>query len=286
MEVHFKKYHGLGNDYLVIDPNVKDIKLTPQFIRLICDRNLGVGSDGILYGPIEAGDTPELRIFNPDGSEAEKSGNGLRIFAKYLFESKYVDKKNFNIKTLGGIVEVEIKDNTANLIKINMGKVTFLSTEIPVTGKKREVVNEPLEINGVEHKVTCLSVGNPHCVIPMAEVSEQKARQLGPLVENHKMFPNRINMQLLKVIDRENIEIRIWERGAGYTLASGSSSCAAAAAAHKLGLVDRAINVKMPGGNLLIEIKDNEEIFMTGPVEGVCQGRFHQDLMEKIFPIS
>jgi diaminopimelate epimerase len=286
MELHFKKYHGLGNDYLVIDPNVKDIKLTPQSIRLICDRNFGVGSDGILYGPIEAGDTPELRIFNPDGSEAEKSGNGLRIFAKYLFESKYVDKKNFNIKTLGGIVEVEIKDDTANLIKINMGKVTFLSTEIPVTGKGREIVNEPLEINGVEHKVTCLSIGNPHCVIPMAEVSEQKARQLGPLVENHKMFPNRINMQLLKVIGRENIEIRIWERGAGYTLASGSSSCAAAAAAHKLGLVDRAINVKMPGGNLLIEIKDNEEIFMTGPVEGVCQGRFHKDLMEKIFPIS
>jgi len=286
MELHFKKYHGLGNDYLVIDPNVKDIKLTPQSIRLICDRNFGVGSDGILYGPIEAGDTPELRIFNPDGSEAEKSGNGLRIFAKYLFENKYVDKKNFNIKTLGGIVEVEIKDNTANLIKINMGKVTFLSTEIPVTGKKREVVNEPLEINGVEHKVTCLSIGNPHCVIPMAEVSEQKARQLGPLVENHKMFPNRINMQLLKVIGRENIEIRIWERGAGYTLASGSSSCAAAAAAHKLGLVDRTVNVKMPGGNLLIEIKDNEEIFMTGPVEGVCQGRFHKDLMEKIFPIS
>jgi diaminopimelate epimerase len=286
MELHFKKYHGLGNDYLVIDPNVKDIKLTPESIRLICDRNFGVGSDGILYGPIKKGNILEVRIFNPDGSEAEKSGNGLRIFAKYLFENKYVDKKNFNIKTLGGIVEVEIKDNTANLIKINMGKVTFISSEIPVTGKKREVVNEPLEINGVEHKVTCLSVGNPHCVIPMAEVSEQKARQLGPFVENHKMFPNRINMQLLKVIDRENIEIRIWERGAGYTLASGSSSCAAAAAAHKLGLVDRAINVKMPGGNLLIEIKDNEEIFMTGPVEGVCQGRFHKDLMEKIFPIS
>jgi len=286
MELHFKKYHGLGNDYLVIDPNVKDVKMSPESIRLICNRNFGVGSDGILYGPIEAGDTPELRIFNPDGSEAEKSGNGLRIFAKYLFENKYVDKKDFNIKTLGGIVEVEIKDDTANLIKINMGKVTFLSTEIPVTGKKREVVNEPLEVNGVEYKVTCLSIGNPHCVIPMAEISEEKARQLGPFVEKHKIFPNRINMQLLKVIDRENIKIQIWERGAGYTLASGSSSCAAAAAAHKLGLVDRAINVKMPGGNLLIEIKDNEEIFMTGPVEGVCQGRFHQELMEKILSIS
>ncbi len=286
MEVHFKKYHGLGNDYLVIDPNVNNIKLTPESIRLLCDRNFGVGSDGILYGPVKDSDIPELRIFNPDGSEAEKSGNGLRIFAKYLFESKHVDKKNFNIKTLGGIVEVQIKDDTANLIKIGMGKVTFISTEIPVTGKKREVVNEELEINKGKYKVTCLSIGNPHCVIPMAEMSEEKARQLGPFVENHKMFPNRINMQLLKVIDRENIEIRIWERGAGYTLASGSSSCAAAAAAHKLGLVDKNINVKMPGGNLLIEIRDNEEIFMTGPVEGICQGRFHKDLMEKILSIS
>ncbi len=282
MEVHFKKYHGLGNDYIVIDPNVKDIKLTLETIQLICDRNFGVGSDGILYGPIKNDDMLEVRIFNPDGSEAEKSGNGLRIFAKYLFESKYVDKRNFSIKTLGGIVEVEIKDDTANLIKINMGKVTFLSTEIPVTGKRREVVNEPLEVNGVEYKVTCLSIGNPHCVIPMAEVSEEKARQLGPFVENHEMFPNRINMQLLKVTDRKNIEIRIWERGAGYTLASGSSSCAAAAAAHKLGLVDRNINVKMPGGNLLIEIGDNKEIYMTGPVEGVFEGCFHADLSKKL----
>jgi len=282
MEVHFKKYHGLGNDYIVIDPNVKDIKLTLETIQLICDRNFGVGSDGILYGPIKNDDMLEVRIFNPDGSEAEKSGNGLRIFAKYLFESKYVDKRNFSIKTLGGIVEVEIKDDTANLIKINMGKVTFLSTEIPVTGKRREVVNEPLEVNGVEYKVTCLSIGNPHCVIPMAEVSEEKARQLGPFVENHEIFPNRINMQLLKVLDRKNIEIRIWERGAGYTLASGSSSCAAAAAAHKLGLVDRNINVKMPGGNLLIEIGDNKEIYMTGPVEGVFEGCFHADLSKKL----
>ncbi len=298
MEVHFKKYHGLGNDYLVIDPNVNDIKLTPQFIRLICDRNYGIGSDGILYGPIKETQNSNLsraesrelktqnlyglRIFNPDGSEAEKSGNGLRIFAKYLFENKYVDKKNFKIKTLGGVVEVQIKDDTANLIKIGMGKVTFISTEIPVAGKKREVVNEELEINKNKYKVTCLSIGNPHCVIPMAEVSEKKARQIGPFVENHKVFPNRINMQLLKVFDRNNIEIRIWERGAGYTLASGSSSCAAAAAAYKLGLVDRIINVKMPGGTLLVEIDNDWGIQMIGPVEGVFEGHFHPDLKKHL----
>jgi diaminopimelate epimerase len=173
-------------------------------------------------------------------------------------------------------------DESASLIKIQMGKVSFLSRDIPVKGPEREVVNEELEINKVKYRVTCLSIGNPHCVIPVDKVTEAKARELGPYVENHRMFPNRINMQLLKPIDRNNIEIRIWERGAGYTLASGSSSCAAAAAAHRLGLVDKTVNVKMPGGSLLIEIARNEQIYMTGPVEGVFEGRFHPDLSEKI----
>ena len=282
MEVHFGKYHGLGNDYLVIDPNIHDVVLTPDNIRLICDRNFGVGADGILYGPIKSADNLSLRIFNPDGSEAEKSGNGLRIFAKYLFEKRYVNEKRFSIETSGGIVEAYIEDDSANLIKINMGKMTFLSTKIPVKGREREVVDEELQINGVEYKVTCLSVGNPHCVIPMDEVTEEKAKELGPYVENHDIFPNRINMQLLKVIDRANIEIRIWERGAGYTLASGSSSCAAAGAAYKLGMVDGKINVKMPGGKLLVEISESEDIYMTGAVEVVFEGRFHPDLEHKI----
>jgi diaminopimelate epimerase len=283
MKIHFRKYHGLGNDYLVIDPNIYDVDLTPDSIRLICDRNFGIGADGILYGPIKAGENLSLRIFNPDGSEAEKSGNGLRIFAKYLFENKYAGKKNFSINTLGGVVEAYIEDDKANLIKINMGKITFVSTRIPVRGDKREVVNEELEINGIKYRVSCLSIGNPHCVIPMEDVTERKSRELGPLVENHVMFPNRINVQLLKVIDRTNIEIRIWERGAGYTLASGSSSCAAAGAAYKFGMVDNKINVKMPGGTLFVEICDNNEVYLTGEVEGVFEGHFHADLAQKIF---
>jgi diaminopimelate epimerase len=282
MAVHFKKYHGLGNDYLVIDPNVQDLAMTEANIRLICDRNFGVGSDGILYGPTFENDVPALRIFNPDGSEAEKSGNGLRIFAKYLLEKKYVRSKSFKIKTLGGIVDVQVQDKTANLIRINMGKVTFISTEIPMAGPRREVVNEPLDINGTECKVTCLSIGNPHCVIPMPEVSEEAARALGPHVESHKMFPNRINMQIVRVLDRANIDIRIWERGAGYTLASGSSSCAAAAASHRLGFVDNDVTVHMPGGTLRIEIGEDGQIHMTGPVEGTFEGQFHPDLRRKI----
>ncbi len=274
MQVCFKKYHGLGNDYLVIDPNVSDIELKPQMVRWICDRHTGVGSDGILYGPLKDNKSLKLRIFNPDGSEAEKSGNGLRIFARYLFEKKYVTVKHFNIETAGGIVDVEIKDDSASLIKINMGKFTFDSEKIPVKGKKRRVINEELQIGSKKYKVICLSIGNPHCVIPLPEISEKKAKQLGPLVENYEIFPNRINMQLLKVIDRNTIEIQIWERGAGYTLASGSSSCAATAAAYELGLVDKQVTAKMPGGELFIEIDENEQIHMAGPVEFIFEGSF------------
>ena len=282
MDVHFSKYHGLGNDYLVIDPEIHDVNLTPEAIRLICDRHFGVGADGILYGPLKDGENLRVRIFNPDGSEAQKSGNGLRIFARYVYEKKYVDGKHFSIDTLGGTVEAQIQDDTAGLIRLNMGKITFLSTEIPANGPPRRFVNEELQIGGAKYRVTCLSIGNPHCVIPMDDISEQKARQLGPLVENHRMFPNRINVQLLKVIDRQTIDIQIWERGAGYTLASGSSSCAAAAAAHKMGFVDDKVTVKMPGGNLFVEIEDNQTVYLTGPVEKVFEGRFGPDLQEKL----
>ncbi|MEJ2647103.1 MAG: diaminopimelate epimerase [Sedimentisphaerales bacterium] len=282
MNIHFKKYHGLGNDYLVIDPNVFDLTLTPEIVRLICDRHFGVGADGILYGPIIRDDFFSVRIFNPDGSEAEKSGNGLRIFAKYLFEHNYVHQKYFRIQTLGGIVELFMENVDANLIKINMGKITFISTEIPVEGKTREVMNEELEINGSIYKMTCLSIGNPHCVIPMKQISEEKARELGPFIENLDLFPHRINIQLLKIIDEGNIEIQIWERGAGYTLASGSSSCAAAGAAHKLGLVGNKVNVKMPGGKLLVEISETQEAFLTGPAEGIFEGSFQPDFLRKL----
>ena len=282
MKAHFRKYHGLGNDYLVIDPNVYDVDLTLDAIRLICNRNFGIGADGILYGPLEGSVNPRVKIFNPDGSEAEKSGNGLRIFARYLYENKYVTEKQFYIETLGGLVEANIQNDAGNLIKIRMGTITFRSSEIPVRGKERNVVNEELDINGTKYRATCLSIGNPHCVILMEEISEEKARELGPFVENHDLFPNRINMQLLKVLGRDNIEIQIWERGAGYTLASGSSSCAAAGAAHRLGLVDNIVKVKMSGGTLLVEFGESKQVYLTGEVEGVFEGTFHTDLREKL----
>jgi diaminopimelate epimerase len=279
--MHYYKYHALGNDYIVIDPGKTDIKLTTENVKIICNRNYGIGSDGILYGPLFVDNNICLKIYNPDGSLAEKSGNGVRIFSRYLVESKYIKKNNFSFKTDGGIVEINILKNDASLIKVNMGKFIFTSSKIPVAGIEREVINEDLNIGGKDYRITCVSVGNPHCVIPLNEISKETAVSLGPLVENNPLFPNRINVQFLKILDTKNIKIEIWERGAGYTLASGSSSCAAACAANRLGYVGDNITVHMPGGNINIDIKDNE-VHMTGTVSSISKGNFTKEFMSLI----
>lgn len=280
--MNFYKYHALGNDYIVIDPEKTRIELDPAAVRLICHRHLGIGSDGILYGPIPDADRFTLRILNPDGSEAEKSGNGIRIFSRYLVEAGYVSERIFTLHTPGGVVPVEVLNEDASLSKVDMGSVTFESSEIPVRGESREVIDETLDIGDISHRVTCLSIGNPHCVIPLDEISEEYARVIGPRIEKHPMFPNRINMQLLRVVDRDTIEIEIWERGAGYTLSSGSSSCAAASAAYRLGMVDNRITVRMPGGTLEIEIDENGHVHMIGPVSSVAEGNFSRELWKKL----
>jgi diaminopimelate epimerase len=282
MATDFYKYHALGNDYIVIDPNKVKLLLDEKAIKLICDRNFGIGSDGILYGPIITGEKLELRIFNPDGSEAEKSGNGIRIFSRYLVDAEYIKTKNFHLKTLGGEVAVELLNPEATLIKVDMGSVTFQSELIPVAGPPRQMIDTDLQVDDLSLKVTCLSIGNPHCVIPVSEVNRELAGSLGAKIENHPLFPKRINVQFLQVRDRQNIQIEIWERGAGYTLASGSSSCAAASAAYKLGLVDDKVKVHMPGGEIDIEIK-GDRVFMTGSVLAVAKGEFATDFRERIF---
>lgn len=266
----FEKYHALGNDYLVLNPEECSELFDVESIKLVCHRNFGLGSDGILYGPLETDKADfGLRILNPDGSEAEKSGNGLRIFCYYLWDQGMVEEeKEFTIDTIGGVVRCEISPG-AKSISVEMGKVTFISNEIPVNGESREVLNEEIDLDGEKFTFCAASIGNPHCVIPLDEISSELAHRIGPKVENHPNFPNRINMQLLKVLDRETIQIEIWERGAGYTLASGSSSSAAASVAYKLGLVGKEITVQMPGGEIGIVINDDFEVKMTGPATRV-----------------
>lgn len=270
--MQFSKYHALGNDYLVVDPKGLPAPLTLEQIKLICHRNFGIGSDGILLGPLPSTKAPfALRIYNPDGSEAEKSGNGLRIFSRYLWDRKLVGKDEFAIETAGGLVKSTVFQN-GKMVRVEMGRVGFDSEKIPVTGPKREVISEKISVGGREFTFCAATIGNPHCVLPLEEISAELARNYGPLLETHPNFPKRTNVQFMKVLDRANIQIEIWERGAGYTLASGSSSSAAAAVAHKLGLCDRAITVHMPGGKLAIEIREGFDILMTGPVTKVAEG--------------
>lgn len=276
----FYKYHGLGNDYIVIDPEEFTAPLTPASIRTICHRNFGVGSDGILLGPIRTADSPFfLRIFNPDGSEAEKSGNGLRIFSRYLWDKKKIDHRPVDILTQGGMVRSTVLDNGRS-VTVDMGKVSFDSVEIPVAGPRRMVLNEPIEVGGQKLIFCAATIGNPHCVILRDTLSVLEARTLGPLIETHPLFPNKINVQFMRVIDRNTIALEIWERGAGYTLASGSSSCAASAVAHKLGLCDSDILVRMPGGNMEIHISENDFIRMRGPVVKIAEGTLCAEMLE------
>jgi diaminopimelate epimerase len=272
MNFAFTKYHALGNDYIVINPKDLPAPLTTEQVKTICHRNFGVGSDGILLGPLPAEKALcALKIYNPDGSLAEKSGNGLRIFSRYLWDSKLVGNDEFILQTDGGLVRSRVFEN-GRMVQVEMGQVSFDSGKIPVAGPQREVINEKITVGGREFTYCAATIGNPHCVVPLPEISAKLAHEYGSLLEVHPNFPRKTNVQFLKVLDRANIQIEIWERGAGYTLASGSSSSASAAVAHKLGLVDREVTVHCPGGLIKIELGDGFAIRMTGSVTRVSAG--------------
>jgi diaminopimelate epimerase len=275
----FLKYHALGNDYLVLTSgNLEsaEVELTAEQVRKICHRNFGLGSDGILVGGKDnSGKCFRLTIFNPDGSKAEKSGNGLRIFARSLWDRELVNESPFQIMTSGGLVSAQV-ESSGKSVTVEMGSVSFQSDSIPVSGKSREVLNETLEINGEEISFCAATIGNPHCIVLNHKISAEEAGRIGPLLEIHPNFPNRTNVQLLEVLNRCTIRIEIWERGAGYTLASGSSSSAAAAVAHRLGFCDAEISVLMPGGQIDIAISENYEITMKGSVTHI--GKMSLDL--------
>ncbi len=286
----FAKYHGFGNDYIVV--RARDLRepLTEFQIQRICDRHYGFGSDGILLDisrhPVTLDSAPSehrfaLRIYNPDGSEAEKSGNGLSIFSRFLWDAGWVQFEPFPIWTQGGEVVSRVHKDGSH-ITVVMGRLSFDSHQIPVTGPHREVVGEALMVDGEELTCCAVTLGNPHCVVLCPEVSPELARRLGPLVENHAMFPNRTNVQFMSIQDRNNIEIEIWERGAGYTLASGSSSCAAAGAALKLGLCERSVAVHTAGGRLKVSIAEDWTATLTSFVTKVWEGTISEEAFRAV----
>jgi diaminopimelate epimerase len=286
MPMIFVKYHALGNDYLVIPQT----ELEEAQIKHICHRNYGLGADGVLLGPLESTACNfGLRIFNPDGSEAEKSGNGLRIFARYLWDEGLVQREPFTVETLGGEVTCQVNEG-GKTVTVEIGQVSFDGDRIPVrpsqlgTGRgsgAREVLRERIQIDDHEFEFCAATVGNPHCVVLCDDPTPELAKRYGPLIETNARFPSRTNVQFMKALDTTNIRIEIWERGAGYTLASGSSSAASAAVAYRLGLCDADITVHMPGGVIKISIAPDFSTTLRGPVTRVCSGMIETEMFEE-----
>lgn len=280
----FVKSHGLGNCYIVIDSDKIDFELTDERVIRICDLHFGVGSNGILLKvPSKIADFG-LKIFNTDASIAENCGNGLRIFSKFLHDYGYLTSDKFTVDILGRLIHCEILEKNAAgkaiKVRVDMGKANFVAKQVPVNFPKEECINEPVMFGGKEFRINCVSVGNPHCVVFRDELNQEELLKYGPIIETDKMFPNRTNVQFAHVVNRNLVEIKIWERGVGNTLASGSSSCAVASAMRKNNLVDKDVTIRMPGGELQISIDEEWNIKMTGPVEEICSGVFCKEMLK------
>ncbi|MFJ3260114.1 diaminopimelate epimerase [Pseudomonas sp. NPDC086581] len=265
--MNFVKYQALGNDYLVYS-GAAPFALTAAQISRVCDRHHGIGSDGILVAN-HSDAAFGLRILNPDGSEAEKSGNGLRIFSRYLWDCGLVAGHPFDIVTAGGTVTSQVSDE-GRTVEVSMGRAEFACAKIPVQIDAPEALNYPLTIDGVALKINAVSMGNPHCVVFVEQTSRELACRLGPRLENHPLFPRRTNVQFVQQLSRDALRVEIWERGAGYTLSSGTSSCAAASVARRLGLCDEHIDLHLAGGLLKIRVADDFQVTMRGAVQRVA----------------
>jgi diaminopimelate epimerase len=288
MRNRFFKGHGLGNDYLVVDPRDLDFRLGRRAIRAICDRHRGVGGDGILAVARSRRADFGVRIFNPDGSEAEKSGNGLRIFARYLHATGRVRTRRFAVETRGGVVAIELhlgRSGEADEVTVEMGRASFRPAALPCRLRVAELVDQPIRAAGRWLRFTGVSVGNPHCVVfrrDLREWSRSDLLELGPALETHAIFPRRTNVQLARTTGPRSLSILVWERGAGETEASGSSACAVAAAAVRLGRVRSPVAVRAPGGVVRIEVGSDFEIRMRGAVSEVARGALSEPFVRAL----
>jgi diaminopimelate epimerase len=269
MASEFFKYTAMGNDMIVIDPARCPISPTPATIRLICDRHFGAGADGICFGPIGGRRSLHtMRFYNPDGSEAEKSGNGLRIFARYLWDNQYVNERVFDIEMNGERIPAQVLDADAERISLGMGRLTFQES------------NEETMIAGATRDVTVVSIGNPHAIV--FDDNLALIHTLGPVIETAPSFPERTNVQIVRVLDRGTIEIEIWERGAGYTISSGTSCSAAAGAAIRRGDCDSPLEVRMPGGTAHVTITDDWQVVLVGQVRPIYQAMFSDAMLQQL----
>ncbi|MEM1589767.1 MAG: diaminopimelate epimerase [Candidatus Bathyarchaeia archaeon] len=272
--MNFWKMHGLGNDYIVVDDRNEELneRELPSLAVKLCERKFGIGADGLLLiYPSQKADV-KMRIFNPDGTEAEMCGNGIRCLAKYCFENGLIKKNCILVETLAGVKELTLKteNEVVKSVRVNMGSPTFEAKEIPIKWKGA-FINEPIDVGGKTVKATALSMGNPHCVIFVENVENYPVGVFGPILEKHELFPKRTNVEFVEIVSREKIKVRVWERSVGETLACGTGACASVAAARVLGKVNEIVTVQLLGGKLSVEYCNNI-IFMEGPAEKVFEG--------------
>ncbi len=288
----FFKGHGLGNDYIALEPGILDFRLTRRAVQALCDRHRGVGSDGVLALVPSSRADYGLRIFNPDGSEAEKSGNGLRIFARYLHATRRTRRRTFTVDTPGGVVRIVVHPDARGEVTaatVEMGTASFHPRDLPCTLPVEELIQQPITVADERLTFTGVNLGNPHCVVVRATGpawTHADLLRLGPVLEQHELFPKRVNVQLATRTGPRRLTILIWERGAGETQASGSSACAAAAAAVRLGLVRSPVSVSAPGGALVIVVAADFAITMTGPVDEVAQGTLSTAFVRQLQRLS
>ncbi|MDD3652880.1 MAG: diaminopimelate epimerase [Desulfotomaculaceae bacterium] len=276
--MRFTKVHGLGNDFILVDcfeENIETRDLSKLALRL-CDRHYGIGADGlVVLLPSETADV-KMRIFNPDGSEAEMCGNAIRCAAKYLFEHGLVNKNQIKVDTLAGILHTELitANDQVKLVRVDMGEPHLDRLEIPMTGPSGRVISEPLEAGGITYQVTAVSMGNPHCIVVVPDVERIPLSVVGPVLERHSAFPNRTNVEFIQLVNLKEIKMRVWERGAGETMACGTGACAAVVACALNGFTSRRVTVHLKTGELLIEWGADNHVYMTGPAEEVFTGEY------------
>ena len=271
----FTKMQGLGNDYVYVNCMEQMVEDAAEIARRVSDRHFGIGSDGlILICPSDKADF-EMRRYNADGSRGEMCGNGIRCVGKYVYDYGLTDKTSLSVETLGGIKHLflEVEDGKVSLVKVDMGPAILEPEKIPVTAEGSRVVDEPLCVDGKTFRMTCVSMGNPHAVIYVDDVQGMDLEKTGPSFENHERFPNRINTEFAHVLDRNTVEMRVWERGSGETLACGTGACAVAVASILNGYTEDQVTVRLLGGDLKIEWdREANKVYMTGPAEVVFDG--------------
>lgn len=274
----FTKMQGCGNDYVYVDCTKELISNIPETARKVSNRNYGIGSDGLIL--IRNSDKADfmMDMYNQDGSRGMMCGNGIRCLGKYVYDHGLTDKTNLKIETLSGIKELElfVEDGKVSTVKVNMGAPILETSLIPAIFDKDKIINEPIVVGGDVYNVTCISMGNPHAVIYVDETETFPVAQIGPLFENHKMFPERVNTEFIQVLNSKHIKMRVWERGSGETLACGTGACASVVASVLNGHTENEVTVSLLGGDLLINYdQDNDTVYMTGPAVEVFNGEIN-----------